>query len=333
MSIRQKVFEIIQPDQGRSVASRIFDVLLTSFILISVVIVFAVTFDLPENVLGSLNVFESIASIVFSIEYLLRIATADIMYPESGQLRSRIKYILSPMAIIDLVAILPFWLPMFLPGSMLGVRAFRLVRLFRILKLNRYFDAMRLIGGVVGAKKRELLCSIFFVLILMLVSSLLMYSAEHDTQPEVFRNAFSGLWWAVATLTTVGYGDICPVTVVGRVLGAIIAFAGIAALAIPTGIISSGLTEQLSSRKALRNELERQQQKDDTVHDMELPQQRERDVEHDRILLEHEKLLRTISEELSKLIKLEQGRGKGSVPVDTVEIERQGNANGDATER
>ena len=307
MGIRQQIYEIIQPDKGGSVASHVFDVIITSFILGSVVIVFAVTFDLPGNVVWSLNVFEDIASVVFSIEYLLRIVTADLIYRESGQLRSRIKYVLSPMAIIDLVAILPFWLPMFLPASMLGIRAFRLVRLLRIFKLNRYFDAMRLIGGVIESKKRELLGSMFFVLILMLVSSLLMYSAEHEAQPQAFSNAFSGLWWAVATLTTVGYGDICPITTLGRVLGAIIAFSGIAALAIPTGIITSGLTEHMSKGKKIQKELERQRQKDVT-HDMELTRQHERDLEHDRILLEHEKWLKAISEDLSRLIKLGQER-------------------------
>ena len=150
------------------------------------------------------------------------------------------------MAIVDFVAVLPFWLPMLLPGTMLGVRALRLVRLLRIFKLNRYFDAMKAIGDVIAAKKRELLGSLFFVAILMLISSLLMYSAEHEAQPEVFRNAFSGLWWAVATLTTVGYGDIYPVTVFGRLVGAFIAFSGLAAVAIPTGIITSGLSERIS---------------------------------------------------------------------------------------
>ena len=102
-------------------------------------------------------------------------------------------------------------------------------------------------------KKRELLGSIYFVAILMLLASLLMYSAEHDAQPDVFCNAFSGLWWAVATLTTVGYGDIYPVTVVGRFLGALIAFSGIAAVAIPTGIITTGLGECISRKNAAKD--------------------------------------------------------------------------------
>ena len=269
--MRKRIFEIIQPDRGNSLASRVFDWTITTLILVSVIIVFAVTFDLPEEVQRVLMCIEETASVVFTIEYLLRILTADLLYPGRGAVVSRIRYVLSPMAIIDLLAILPFWLPMFLPCSMLALRSLRLVRILRILKLNRYFDAIRSIGEVLSSKRRELIGSLFFVGLLMLVSSLLMYSVEHDAQPEVFRNAFSGLWWAVATLTTVGYGDIYPVTILGRILGALIAFSGIAALAIPTGIITAGLTERIGHGKAVDEELARQRGKDD---------------EHDRLLKE-----------------------------------------------
>jgi voltage-gated potassium channel len=249
MILRKRIFEIIQPDNGTSALSRFFDRLMTVLILASVVIVFAGTFDLQPETRRVLFVLESIASVVFTVEYVLRIVTADFLHPECGAIASRIKYIASPMAIVDLVAILPFWLPMLLPGTMLGIRALRLVRLLRIFKLNRYFAAMKMLGEVMASKKSELLCSMFVLGILMLVSSLLMYSAEHDAQPEVFRNAFSGLWWAVATLTTVGYGDIYPITGLGRVIGAFIAFSGLAAVAIPTGIITAGLTEKISGNK------------------------------------------------------------------------------------
>lgn len=246
MNVRCKIFEIIQPHDGTSRLSRLFDCIITALILASVVIVFASTFDLSPRALKTVSVLEGVASIVFTVEYALRIATADLLYPQSGKIRSRIRYIFSPMAVVDLVAILPFWLPMLLPGTMLGIRALRLVRLMRIFKLNRYSDAMKSLADVIVLKKRELLGSMFFVGLLMLISSLIMYSAEHEAQPTVFRNAFSGLWWAVATLTTVGYGDIYPVTTLGRIVGAFIAFSGLAAVAIPTGIISSGLTERIS---------------------------------------------------------------------------------------
>ena len=253
MRIRRKIFTILQPDDGDSVLSRIFGWLVTALILTSVVIVFVATFDLPPGTMRILGGVEAVASVVFTIEYALRIVTADFLYQDKGPVRSRIKYILSPMAVVDFVSVLPFWLPMFLPETLLGLRALRLVRLLRILKLHRYYDAMRSLGEVVVLKKRELLGSIYFVAILMLLASLLMYSAEHDAQPDVFCNAFSGLWWAVATLTTVGYGDIYPVTVVGRFLGALIAFSGIAAVAIPTGIITTGLGECISRKNAAKD--------------------------------------------------------------------------------
>jgi len=281
MNWRRMLFEIVEPDKGCSVASRIFDWLITALILLSVVIVFAGTFDLPQRTLNALSAVECIASIVFTVEYGIRILTADFLYPERGAIRSRLRYVLSPMAIVDFVAILPFWLPMLLPGTMLGVRALRLVRLLRIFKLNRYFDAMKAIGDVIVDKKRELLGSLFFVAILMLISSLLMYSAEHEAQPEVFRNAFSGLWWAVATLTTVGYGDIYPVTAFGRLVGAFIAFSGLAAVAIPTGIITSGLSERISKADASEDKA------DNDIKDLVHRQSRKLDeiaVQLDRIL-------------------------------------------------
>ena len=285
MNLRRKTYEILQPDNGTSALSRAFDWLITSLILVSVVIVFLATFDLPPRFLRLLAICESVASIVFTVEYLLRIATADFLHPQNGMIASRVKYIVSPMAIIDLVAILPFWLPMLFPGTMLGIRAFRLFRLLRIFKLNRYFDAMKSLGEVIASKKRELLGSLFFVAILMLIASLLMYSAEHDAQPKVFRNAFSGLWWAVATLTTVGYGDIYPVTALGRLIGTFIAFAGLAAVAIPTGIISSGLMERMQRGKT------------------ESAGQTDCELERNRLIREQVDQLKTISEKLDEIKK------------------------------
>lgn len=299
MSIKRRIFETIQPDQGDSIASRIFDWSMTVLIFASVVSVFVQTFDLPADVSETLSCFEAFSSLVFTIEYAFRIWTADLLYPGHSFLGSRLRYVASGMAIVDLLAILPFWLPMFLPGSMLGMRALRHVRLLRIFKLNRYFDAVKSIGDVIASKKRELLGSFMFVILLMLVSSLLMYSVEHDAQPDVFQNAFSGLWWAVATLTTVGYGDIYPITGLGRLLGAVIAFSGIAALAIPTGIVTAGLTERIGHGKAVQDELVRQRGRDD-AHDAELARQRAKHDELAEILKRQDEMLKAILAELSK---------------------------------
>ncbi len=292
--IKRKIFEIIQPDCGNSSMSRAFDFLITGLILVSVIAVFAGTFELSAGASRTLETIEKIASVAFTIEYALRIFTADLLRPELPPWKSRVKYVVSPMAAIDLVAILPFWLPMILPGSLLGMRALRLVRLLRIFKLNRYFDAMRAIGAVIVEKKRELVGSLFFIVLLMLVTSLLMYSIEHDAQPEAFRNAFSGLWWAVATVTTVGYGDIYPVTHLGRLLGAIIAFSGIAAVAVPTGIITAGLSSVMERTKEPAKDCEETTCRHGNVEDI------------CSLLSEHKEMLENILEIVSKRQDKEQ---------------------------
>ena len=247
-TLKNAVFNVIQPAEKGNVASRIFDIFIIVLILISILSVFIMTFQLPPRVSGFLNEVEKAAVIIFSVEYLLRIWTADLLFPERSPLRARLKYMVSGMAVIDLLAILPFYLPMVLPVDLLGIRAVRLVRLLRIFKLNRYSEALASIGDVFKRKSREMGVSIFFVFILLTIASLLIYYAEHDAQPDKFSNAFSGLWWAVATLTTVGYGDIYPITVLGRILGAVIAIMGIGMVAIPTGILSAGFVEVLEKK-------------------------------------------------------------------------------------
>jgi len=282
--IRRKIFDIIRTDSGETVLDYVFHVTITVLILISAIIVFVGTFDVSPATMRVLDGIEAFASIVFTVEYLLRILTADFLYPEKGAFRSRVRFLVSPMAVIDLVAILPFWLPMFLPCSMLALRLFRLSRLLRLIKLDRYFYGLRTVGFVLHEKRFELLGSVFFIFLMMLVSSLLMYAIEHGAQPKVFRNAFSGLWWAIATLTTVGYGDIYPVTVLGRILASLIAFAGVAVLAVPTGIITAGLSEQLRRDDKTESEAEEDERR------------KARDDEEDRLLAELRDLVRRLEE-------------------------------------
>jgi len=247
---KRTIFNVIQPFAGASsgrLASRIFDDVIMLLIVFSVVSVFLCTFHIPDWLLRTLIRIEVGSLVIFTIEYALRIWTANLLYPDLGPIRSRIRYILSPMAIIDLISILPFLLP-FMPYTFVGVRAFRLVRLLRVFKLNRYSDALAAIGDVFRRKAQQIVASIFFVFIILVLASLLIYYAEHDAQPEQFENAFSGLWWAVATLTTVGYGDIYPITPIGRFLGAIIAILGIGMVAVPTSILSAGFMEMLETR-------------------------------------------------------------------------------------
>ena len=248
LRIKQTVFSVIQPAEKGNVASKIFDLFIMALIFVSIASVFIMTFDISRETAGFLNGLEKASIIVFTAEYLLRIWTANMLYPELSPTRARLKYVTSGMALIDLAAILPFYLPMLLPIDLVGIRAIRLVRLLRVFKLNRYSEALVSIGEVFKKKYREILVSMFFVSILLVVASLLIYYAEHDAQPDKFPNAFSGLWWAVATLTTVGYGDIYPVTAIGRLLGAVIAVMGIGMVAVPTSILSSGFMEVLAQK-------------------------------------------------------------------------------------
>ena len=254
------VFEVIQPSAATSVrsriASRIFDDVIMALIVFSIVSVFLCTFSIPDWLFSILIRIEFVSIIIFTVEYALRIWTANLLYPGLNPVRARIRYVTSPMAIIDLISILPFLVPVLQTYNLIGVRVFRLVRLLRVFKLNRYSDALAAIGDVLRSKAQQMVASVFFVFIILILASLLIYYAEHDAQPDQFENAFSGLWWAVATLTTVGYGDIYPITPLGRVLGAIIAILGIGMVAVPTSILSAGFMETLEKQTSGQKDAE-----------------------------------------------------------------------------
>lgn len=213
----------------------------------NVALVFLETFgDFTKEIQRIFICIELFSTAIFSIEYVLRIWTSTLMYPDLPPAKARIKYMFSFIAIIDLVAILPFYLPLIITHNLKGFRSLSLLRILGILKFNRYTSALSSVGHVIKKKAPQLISSIFVVLLLMLIASILMYNIEHEAQPEVFDNALSGLWWAISTLTTVGYGDIYPITGVGKLLSAVIALLGIGLVAVPTGIISAGFMEHIS---------------------------------------------------------------------------------------
>lgn len=257
-SKKKTIFTIINADDSSYLPSKLFDILIIILIILSIGSVILSTFDnIPSSILKINTYFEYFSITVFSIEYLLRIWTADLLYKQ-GPLMSRLRYIFSLMAIIDLLAILPFYLPFVTKIDLRSLRTLRLIRMVRIFKLNRYTTALNSVTHVLKKKKEQLLSSMFVVILLMIISSILMYYCEHDAQPDVFKNAFSGLWWAIATLTTVGYGDIYPITVVGKILSTFLALLGIGLVAVPTGIISSGFSEELEESKLQGEEDEKQ---------------------------------------------------------------------------
>ena len=255
------VYRTIQPDSDAA-GTRLtvwFDAVIMLLICISVAIVFAVTFDLPPAVMDVLKKTEWVIVLVFTVEYLLRLWTANLRYSHEGNvifriLIPRLRYIVSVMAIVDLLAILPSYLPYFLPEGMLGIRALRLIRLLRIFKVTQHSTTLSAIANVIKGKAKDLLAVPFFMSLMVLFLSLLMYAAEHDAQPDKFENAISALWWAIETFTKSGTRGFYPITTLGRIIGAIVSVLGICLIAIPTGIISSGLIEHLNHRKQCTDE-------------------------------------------------------------------------------
>lgn len=239
-AVKKRVFDIIQIGNKSDFVSRAFDIFIALIIFLNILAVFLGTFDEMSRFAGALGAVEIITVAVFIIEYILRIWTAQCLYPEKSYGSAVVHFIFSADGMIQLLTILPLF---FLTGFV-AFRMLRVVRIFRLFRINASYDSFNVIKSVLYEKRNQILSSIVMILILMLASSMTMYSAEHDAQPEVFQNAFSGIWWSVSTLLTVGYGDIYPVTVMGKILAIVIAFLGVGVVAIPTGIISAGFVEQ-----------------------------------------------------------------------------------------
>jgi voltage-gated potassium channel len=242
--VKLTVYEIVQPSKKDNLANRVFENTILALIVTSIILVVLDTFsNIPHQVRTISTIAESIITVVFTIEYLLRIWTSNLLYPKIKRKTASIRFLFSWPSLVDLLAIIPYYLILFLPLDLTVLRIVRVLRVLRLLKAGRYSSALASVGNVIKKQSHQLISSIAVVFVLMLIASVFIYSVEHDAQPEVFSNAFSGLWWSVATVTTVGYGDIYPVTFLGKMLGSVIALLGIALVAVPTGIISAGFVE------------------------------------------------------------------------------------------
>lgn len=252
--MKKRIFDIIQIGEKDDIVSRIFDLFIVCVILIHIAVLCIGTFDAAADYMDILNRMKIVTIIIFAAEYALRIWTAEYLYPNKSKSGAVIRFIFSFDGIVDLCTILQF---PFLYGF-IAFRLLRVVRIFRLFRINEYYDSFNVITAVLYEKKNQIISCIFIIIVLMIASSLCMYSAEHEAQPEVFSNAFSGIWWSISTILTVGYGDIYPVTVIGRLMAIVISFLGVGAVAIPTGIISAGFVEQythMQQEHAHRNAL------------------------------------------------------------------------------
>ena len=249
---RQLAYHLIDIGDMNDSWSKAYDILYTISIIINLFVSIAITFDAMELQYGSLLTWiEDVTVGFFTIDYVLRIWTAKLLYRTDNSWKAYWKYQFSFNGIIDFLSVIPYWAPMFFPAGAAAFRMLRVIRIFRLFRINAYYDSLNVIAEVLNSKKQQLISSVFILVILMIASSLCMYSVEHDAQPDIFQNAFSGIWWSVSTLLTVGYGDIYPITFLGKVLSIVITFLGVGMVAIPTGIISAGFVDQYSRIKRM----------------------------------------------------------------------------------
>jgi voltage-gated potassium channel len=252
-AVQSKLYEILETSTG-SRAGRLVNALLIVLIVGNVVAVTMHTVrPFASRYVKQFRAFELVSVAIFSIEYVLRMWVCTRNDSYRRPVLGRIRYFFTPFAIIDLVAVLPFYLPMLIPFDLIFVRALRLMRLLRLLKLGRYSESIRTMGAVVSEKREELGVAVAMSLILLLIASALMYFIEGPAQPEIFSSIPAAMWWGVVTMTTVGYGDVLPVTTAGKILSGLIAVLGIGLFILPAGIIAAGYGAQIrNSRRGRR---------------------------------------------------------------------------------
>lgn len=247
--MRKQIHKIIEASEKHNDASHYFDIFIIALILLNVLsMIFASVESINQEFLNAFSYFELVSVIIFTLEYLIRVWTCVENEKYQGNFIGRLKFVLTAMSIIDLLAILPFYLPL-IGIDLRFLRILRLFRVFRILKMARYSNAFDMIKNVLKNKKEELVVTMTFIIIILIIISTLMYYVEKEAQPEVFGSIPQALWWGVVTLTTVGYGDMYPITTIGKLLGGLITILGIGLIALPSGIIASGYTEQILRKK------------------------------------------------------------------------------------
>ena len=245
--------------------SRNFDIAIMTLIVLNVVaVILEMVQSLHEQYGEFFYWFEVFSVTIFTIEYFLRLWACTAISKHKHPFWGRINYFFSLGALIDLVAILPFFLPFFFSMDGRFMRILRLFRLFRLFKLGRYSSAFQMIENVLSKRRSELSISVGIIVSMLVIASSMMYFIENEAQPEKFSSIPETMWWGVATLTTVGYGDVYPVTPFGQLFGAVIAILGVGMFALPAGIIAAGFEQELSGRGKAEEAEELQEEMNET---------------------------------------------------------------------
>ncbi len=246
--IRSRLYEILEKQDGKDKLGIYSDLFLIILIILNII---AVLLETVDSIYSAYKLqfiyFERFSTIIFLIEYLLRVwVCVENKTEKNKPIFTRLRYMITWPAIIDLLAVLSGILPMIFE---VDLRILRALRMLRLLKFSRYFKVMNLLLGVLKEEKQSFLAAMFLLVIAMLIASTGIYIFEKDAQPDKFGSIPEAMWWAVATLTTVGYGDVTPITAMGKLFGAIVTIIGIGTVALPSGILASGFSDQLKRRQ------------------------------------------------------------------------------------
>jgi voltage-gated potassium channel len=248
-ALRVRLYQILEAGRSDDPLSRLLDGFLIVLILANVAAAVADTVpSVTERWHDPLVVFEVVSVAIFTVEYACRlwVAPEQLSLTHRHPVSARLRYAVSPFAIIDLLAILPFYVALVVP--IVDLRFLRVFRLLRLLKLARYSPALGSLGRVIADERRALIAALLIMMALLLVTSTAIFYAEHTAQPEKFASIPNAMWWALATLTTVGYGDVYPVTVFGRLVGGVTMIMGLVMFALPVAIVSSGFATEIHRR-------------------------------------------------------------------------------------
>ena len=248
--VKKKVYELLNPSEGGTGWDKTINTFLILLIILNVIAVMLETVKaIHSHHKTEFRAFDTFSVAVFTIEYILRVWSCNCNPKYKHPVFGRLRYIVSPGAIIDLMSFLPFYVRVAVGFDLRILRIFRLFRILRIFRLTAYMKSTQLILNVFKSKFNELVLSFILTFFLIIIAACLMYFTEHPGQPDKFTSIPATIWWAITTLTTVGYGDVVPMTVLGKILTSVILLGGVALLALPAGIITSGFFEEVRKTK------------------------------------------------------------------------------------
>lgn len=247
---KKKVHILLHPELGETRWDKIINSFIITLIILNVIAVILETVPTFQKAYGTFfHYFDFISVMIFTIEYVLRLWSCNHDPRYRHSITGRLRYMLTTDALIDLLAILPFYVHAMVGFDLRVLRILRLLRFLRLFRLTAYMKSAKMVKNVFVSRANELKLSLVLVFFLIIIASCLIYFAEHNAQPAVFSSIPATMWWAVVTVTSVGYGDMVPITTTGKILTSVISLSGFAIFALPAGIITAGFLEEMRKIK------------------------------------------------------------------------------------